>query len=172
MYMDDSINSDTNFLDLTGTPEEEKKVTNFGEGSGQKPLEVEPMKGTEKQELFTDIPIPGEMMEVQAEDVSPNLKDGFEAEMKVMIGKVLALESQQKEGGDHLLAKAAALQEKVSAYKEKLANTKEVYREWVNHALSCFSTTTKCSIHYKVQAYAPEWKWKLCRRFILSQFCF
>ena len=84
------------------------------------------MKGTEKQELFTDIPIPGEMMEVQAEDVSPNLKDGFEAEIKAMIGKVVALESQQKEGGDHLLAKAATLQEKVSTYKEKLANTKEV----------------------------------------------
>ena len=144
MYMDDSVDSDTSLQDLTGSPEEVKKVSinNMGKGSGQKPVEVEPVKETEKLELYPD-----EMMEVQAEKGPPNLKEMIEVEMKGLMGKVMALETHQEQGGAQLLAKAAALQKEVSAYKEKLANTKEEYRDRVNRALSCFSTTTQCSIH-------------------------
>ena len=123
----------------------ERKTTSE-EGSAQKkPVEVEPRK---EQQLFSDIPAPAspaapERKETKAEakEGSPNLKEMMEAEMKKMMGSLLALQSHQVKGGAHLLAKTASLQEEVSAYKEKLANIKEDYRARANLALSCFSPT-------------------------------
>ena len=138
------------FAALAGKEERKAATTTTREGSAQKkPVEVEPRK---EEQLFSDIPAPAspaapERKETKAEEGSPNLKEMIEVEMKGLMGKVMALETHQEQGGANLLAKAAALQKEVSAYKEKLANTKEEYRDRVNRALSCFSTTTKCSIH-------------------------
>ena len=111
-----------------------------------------------EQQLFSDIPAPAspeaperkeaspnmmqaEMKETEAEGGSSNLKEMMEAEMKKMLTSLVSLQSHQEKGGDHLLANAAALQEEVSAYKEKLANIKEDYRARANLALSCFAPT-------------------------------
>ena len=134
------------FAALAG--KEERKAaattTTTREGSAQKkPVEVEPGK---EQQLFSDIPAPAspaapERKETKAEEGSPNLKEMMEAEMKKMMGSLMALQSHQEEGGDHLLANAAALQEEVSAYKEKLAGIKEDYLDRVNLALTCLTPT-------------------------------
>ena len=64
--------------------------------------------------------------------MSPLMKEMLEAQMKEMMGTLLSLQSHQEEGGDLLLTKAAALQ-------EKLSNMKEEYKDRVQLALSYLS---------------------------------
>ena len=65
--------------------------------------------------------------------MSPLMKEMLEAQMKEMMGTLLSLQSHQEEGGNLLLTKAAALQEEVSIYQEKLSNMKEDYKARSRH---------------------------------------
>ena len=141
---------------LAGKEERKAATTTTREGSAQKkPVEVEPVK---EQQLFSDIPAPAspeaperkeaspnmmkaEMKETEAEGGSSNLKEMMEAEMKKMMTSLVSLQSHQEKGGEQLLANAAALQEEVSVYKEKLAGIKEDYLDRVNLALTCLTPT-------------------------------
>ena len=64
-----------------------------------------------------------------------NFKEMMEAQRKKLQDSLEALQSLQEQGGDQLLAKAAAVQDEVASYKEKLAVKKEAIRAHVNHAL-------------------------------------
>ena len=129
---------------LAGKEERKAATTTTREGSAQKkPVEVEPRK---EQQLFSNIPAPAspaapERKETKAEEGSSNLKEMMEAEMKKMMTSLVSLQSHQEKGGEQLLANAAALQEEVSAYKEKLAGIKEDYLDRVNLALTCLTPT-------------------------------
>ena len=131
------------------TNKSEKKISTTKEGSGSgKPGEVEVRM---EQQLFTEFPPAAtppaakrkeeasiKQMNVQAQEVAPpslNFKEKMEAQRKKLQDSLESLQSLQEQGGDQLLAKAAAVQDEVASYKEKLAVKKETIRAHVNHAL-------------------------------------
>ena len=79
--------------------------------------------------------------EAEAKEVPPKLMEIMEKEMKNLKESLMALQAHQSEGGDQLLAQAAAIQEEVSTYEQHLTHIKERYKERVNLALSCITPT-------------------------------
>ena len=114
-----------------------KMNSSFSSSAPTPKTQVNPMKET-------DIPAPAttpdpkrkEMMDDQDKEIPSNLKETMEAQMKGLLDSLKVLEDYQVQGGDQLLAKADAMQEDVSAYKEELANVKEDYMGKINLASS------------------------------------
>ena len=165
MAMDESMDSEASFLNLSGSPRRRGANFSFYEDSSlfsgdQSPPPLfktplppaetsgykKPMKETEKQQkMFSNNPClvtpPAPERKDPNQKESHTMKQLMENQMKEILESVEALETHQEKGGAQLLAKSAAVRQEVSDYKEELNEIKKEYLARLDLAFSTFRST-------------------------------
>ena len=138
--MDSSFSSSAPTPKMAGKAERKiTTVTTPTEGT-KNPVPVEPMKEMEKQQLFS---APATPPAPERKESPSTMKEMMESHMKEMMFSLRNLESHQVKGGDQLLARAAAVQEEVLAYKEELDRVSEDYRNKFTLAATFLNPASK-----------------------------
>ena len=112
------------------------------EGTGMKSDQVESVKQMDLPARATPPPAPERKespLNMTEKETAPTLKEMMEAQTKEMMDTLLAHQSHQEQEGNKLLAKADAIQEEVSAYKEELGHATNRCQDRINLVLRCFS---------------------------------